>query len=184
MGDKNESMRATTGSRFIVIARDEPSDGLGELSRECSALGRRTKTDFGVESERRKMLAFRLGASEELGHLADNACGQRDHVARREPVGGSGRIARGIPHRGRRDDVRRGRGDDTSLDDPTPSTLFDRANETMSLEGPEVIIHLLPRESHAVRERGRRAGLGQLRQKASPNGVERHDGDGWVLDDF
>lgn len=75
MGDKNESMRATTGSRFIVIARDEPSDGFGELSRECSALGRRTKMDFGVESERREMLAFRLGASEELGHLADHARG-------------------------------------------------------------------------------------------------------------
>jgi hypothetical protein len=52
------------------------------------------------------------------------------------------------------------------------------------LEGTEVVVHLLARQPHAARERRRRAGLGQLRQEARADGIERHHGGGGIVDDF
>jgi len=159
-------MRATAGSRFVVITSDKPSDGFRELGRECGAIGRRAKPDFGIECEGREVLALFLGASEELGYFTDDAGGECNHVARRETIRGSGRIAGDVPHGGGRNDVGRGRGHEASLDEASPSTLLDGADEPVGLERTEVIVHLLPWKANAVGERRCGSGMGQFGQEA------------------
>ena len=184
MGNNDQSMRATAGRRRVVVAHGEPGDGFGELRGERGAFGCRAKTDFGVDGERREMFALFLGAADEIRDLAHDARAEGDQVARREPIGGSGRIAGHISKRGRRYDVRRGRGDEASLDQSAPSSFFDGPNQSMRLERTEVVVHLLTRKPHAVCERRRRSGLRELRQEASADGIERHHGDGGIVDDF
>src|SRR5262252_8932795 len=101
MGDDDESMRATARGRRVVVARDEPGDGFGELLGERRALGRRAKADFGIEAERREMLALLLGATKEHADLVHNARGERDQIARRESIGGTSGIAGDVAERGR-----------------------------------------------------------------------------------
>src|SRR5262245_56230530 len=121
-------MRATAGGRRVVVARDQPGDGVGELRGERRAFGRRAKTDFGVDRECRELLALFLRAAKELADLVYDARGQSDQVARRESIGGSGRIAGGDAQRGRRDDVGGGGGDHAPLDESPPPALLDRTN--------------------------------------------------------
>jgi len=184
VGDENESMRTTAMGRRIMIARDQPGDGLGELRGERRALGRRAKTNLGVDGERREMLALFLGGTEELADLAHDARGQGDQITRRESIGGTIGIAGDLAQRSRRDDVRGGGGDHASLDKSPPSALFDRTNEPVRLECTKVIVHLLARKPHTVCKRRGRARLGELRQEASADRIERHHGGGGIVDDF
>ena len=70
----------------------------------------------------------------------------------REPVGGAGGIAGGVAKRGGGDHVGGGGGDHAPLDETAPTALLDRADEPVRLERPEVVIHLLARQSHAARD--------------------------------
>src|SRR5262245_9471895 len=138
MCNENEPMRATTGGRCVVVTRDEPGDGLGELRSECRALGGRTKAHFRVEAESREMLALLFGAAQQLANLADDTCRQGDQVVRRESIRSAGGIAGGTAERRRGNDVRNGGGDHASLDESSPSALLDRADESVRLERAEV----------------------------------------------
>jgi hypothetical protein len=51
------------------------------------------------------------------------------------------------------------------------------------LQGPQVVVHLLPGQADAGGEHGRGGGFGQLGQEAGADGVQRHLGRGRVLDD-
>jgi len=184
VGDENETMRATSGSRIVVIASDESRDRLGQFRGECGTVGWRTKTNFSVDRERRELLALFLRTAEQLAHLAHDACGQRDEVTRRESIGAPRGIVGDVSQCGRRYDIGSRGGNHAALDDSSPSSLIDGSDEPVRLERPEVVVHLLARETNAVREGRRRAGLGQFRQETSADRVERHDGDGGIVDDF
>jgi hypothetical protein len=52
----------------------------------------------------------------------------------------------------------------------------------MPLESPEVIVHLLPRQSDHRRQGCGRSRLSQLGQQSGPHRIQGHTGDGRVFD--
>src|SRR3954454_7734038 len=62
----DEPVRAPAGSALVVVLRDEPVDGFGELTRERRAGLRRGKAHLAVDPERRKRPARGAGACDQI----------------------------------------------------------------------------------------------------------------------
>ena len=73
----------------VVVAGDQRRDRPGELVGERGALRGRAEPDLGVDRQRRQPLVACARAAPEIADLADDARGERDQVARGQPVGGA-----------------------------------------------------------------------------------------------
>ncbi len=176
-------MRAAVLGRAVVVLRDEPGDGRCQLLGEGRAVRGRGEPDLGVERERRDPLAGGRAAGDQGADVTDEPGGQGEQPEGRQAVRRPRRVGLHEGERGRGDHVRRGARLHQPLEHVALAALLDELDQPVLLEGPEVVVHQLPRHPDAGREGGRGGGLGQLGQQAGAHRVQRRLGRGGVLDD-
>jgi hypothetical protein len=84
-----------------VVAGDQVEHGRGELVGEGGPVLGGAEADVGGERQGRQALALLAGAQGQAADLPHDPGGQRDQVARGQPVGGARRVGRGRADGGR-----------------------------------------------------------------------------------
>ena len=176
-------MRSTTGGGLVVVLRDESRNGVRELLGERRSIGSGRKPDLAIEGEGRDPLAGLPGADQKRTDVADKAGCHGEHPECGEAVGRAFRVRLDRGERGRRDDIRRRGRAHQPLGHVASTTFLDELDQAVPLEGPQVVVDLLPRKSDPGRQGRRGPGGRELREETRADRIQRCLGGCRVLDD-
>src|SRR5271154_195241 len=152
-------MLAPAFGLLVVILRDQRGHGLHQFPGEGSAIGGGRESHLAVHRERRELLLGPVGAGDQVTDIADKLRGQRQQPAGRETVRGPGRIG---GHRR----------PDYPFGHVPLGTLPHQLPQSVTLQRPQVVVDLLPRQADRGGEHGRRSRFGQLSQQTGPRRIQ------------
>ena len=182
MDGDDEMMLTPAFGLLVVVLRHERGHGLHEFAGEGGAIGGGCEPYPAVHRERREFFLRPGGPSDQVTDIADQLRGQGQQPAGRQTVGCAGRIGGHGRQRRRRDHVGGRRGPEQPLGYVPLATLLHQLYQPVSLQHPQVVVDLLPRQADGGGEHGRRPRLGQLSQQARSGRLQRGLGGGRIGD--
>ena len=109
---------------------------------------------------------------------------QRHEIARGQPIHLQRGIGRGRTKCAGRDDIRRRCRHQPSFRQSTPLPFAVDPNQSVRLQRSQVIVHFLPRQSHAAGQRRRGCRRAEFREEPTAHGVQRHTCRCGIVDDL
>ena len=179
-----QAMRAAAGGGFIVILRNEFRDGLDEFVTESRPVRRRPKANLGVHRQGRQAFPRLFRTTNEVAHLADDACAHGDEIARGQPIDFPIRINGDWAQGARRDNVGSGRRHEQPFRQPAPLAFLGQPHQPVRLQRVQVVVDLLPSQANPRGQRRRRRGHGQLGEESTPHGLQGHRRRRRIIDDL